>query len=138
MRFAGTCSRYSNRAMPQLTSAAMTHGRVFSSFRCPYQAKVMKTFDRHSRPTVCSSTIPLPKKVPLRGQQRPTFVIPPAAADLQVTRRVPFQLKPAGANEVDRGPILRLNIGFEPMQLQGPEGVGRDGRKARPHEAALL
>src|ERR1700722_8289949 len=59
MRFAGTCSRYSNKAMPQLTRAATTQGRVFNSLRCPYQAKVMNTFERLSSPTVCSSTIPL-------------------------------------------------------------------------------
>src|SRR5580658_462394 len=138
MRFAGTCSRYSNRAMPQLTSAATTHGRVFNSFRCPYQAKVMKTFDRHSSTTVCSNTMPLLKDVPLRGQNRPSFVIPPAATDLQVTRRVPFELESAITSQRDGGPIPRLDVGFEAMQFQRSEGLGRDGLQTRTHEATPL
>src|SRR5689334_24499170 len=52
IRFAGTCSRYSNNATPQLTSAATNHGFELSSLRCAYQANVMKTFDRISRMTV--------------------------------------------------------------------------------------
>jgi hypothetical protein len=35
--------------MPQLTSAATHQGLLFSSFRCAYQAKVMKMFDKTSR-----------------------------------------------------------------------------------------
>src|SRR6185503_9264731 len=50
MRLAGTISRYSKRAMPQLASAAIHQGLADSSFRCAYHAKVMKTFDRASRP----------------------------------------------------------------------------------------
>src|SRR3982750_4648763 len=45
IRFAGTCSRYSNSAMPHETSAASHHGQVCTWRRCPYQAKVMNTFD---------------------------------------------------------------------------------------------
>src|SRR2546421_6201039 len=45
MRFAGTCSRYSKNAMPQLTSAATYQGRTTRLLRCAYQAKVMKTFE---------------------------------------------------------------------------------------------
>src|SRR5438105_11712578 len=45
MRLAGTCSRYSNRAMPQLTSAAIHHGLAESSFKWAYQAKIMNTFE---------------------------------------------------------------------------------------------
>src|SRR5689334_7702118 len=41
--------------MPQLTNAATHHGLAESSFRCAYQAKVMKTFEAISisalRPT---------------------------------------------------------------------------------------
>src|SRR5690349_10710023 len=56
MRLAGTCSRYSNRAMPQLIRAAMYQARLFRLFRCPYQAKVMKMFDSTSRPAVWKKT----------------------------------------------------------------------------------
>ena len=45
MRLAGTCRRYSNRAIPQLTIAARYHGAVFMLRRWPYQANVMKTFE---------------------------------------------------------------------------------------------
>lgn len=50
---AGTCSRYSNSAMPQLTRAATYHGAVARFFRWPYQAKVMNTLLRMSSNTVC-------------------------------------------------------------------------------------
>ena len=53
MRLAGTCSRYSNNAMPQLTSAATYQGDVARFFRWPYQAKVMKTLLATSSKTVC-------------------------------------------------------------------------------------
>ena len=55
MRFAGTCSRYSNNAMPHDTSAAMYQGLVFSSFRWAYHAKVMNTFDSESSSAVCQN-----------------------------------------------------------------------------------
>src|SRR5574340_261483 len=55
MRFAGTCSRYSNSAMPQLTSAAIYHGDAARFFRCPYHAKVMNRLDTASISAVTSS-----------------------------------------------------------------------------------
>src|SRR5687767_14335558 len=54
MRLAGTCSRYSNSAMPQLITAATYQAFPFRLLRCPYQAKVMKMLERISRPTVLS------------------------------------------------------------------------------------
>ena len=48
MRLAGTCSRYSNSAMPQLTSAATYHGRSARFWRWAYQANVMKTLEQTS------------------------------------------------------------------------------------------
>src|SRR4051812_43779518 len=45
MRFAGTCTRYSNSAMPQLASAAITHGFDAMFLRWAYHANVMKTFE---------------------------------------------------------------------------------------------
>src|SRR5687767_6762069 len=48
-RFAGTWSRYSKSAIPQLISAAMSQPLCRSSLRCAYQANVMKTFDATSR-----------------------------------------------------------------------------------------
>src|SRR5688500_2128410 len=43
--------------MPQLTSAAMIHGRPDRFRRCAYQANVMKTFDVTSRRTVQSTVV---------------------------------------------------------------------------------
>src|SRR6185295_14675711 len=45
---AGTCSRYSNSAMPQLASAATHQARPCMLRKCAYQAKVMKRFDAAS------------------------------------------------------------------------------------------
>src|ERR1700676_5555710 len=45
MRFAGTCSRYSNSAIPQLTVAAIHHGLDCMLRRCPYQANVMNRLE---------------------------------------------------------------------------------------------
>src|SRR5258706_14144270 len=54
MRLAGTCSRYSASAMPQLISAAMYQGAVARFFRWPYQAMVMKTLDATSSRMACN------------------------------------------------------------------------------------
>src|SRR5204862_1107497 len=56
MRFAGTWSRYSNSAIPQLTRAATYHGRSLRFLRWAYQANVMKTLERASRLTVRKTT----------------------------------------------------------------------------------
>src|SRR5882672_10078740 len=44
-RLAGTCNRYSKKAMPQLARITSNSG-LFLNFKCPYQAKVMKTFEQ--------------------------------------------------------------------------------------------
>src|SRR5437588_10955554 len=56
IRFAGTCSRYSKNAIPQLMMAATYHGLARRSRRCAYQANVMKTFEQASSVTVTSRT----------------------------------------------------------------------------------
>src|SRR5687767_1235581 len=48
MRLAGTCSRYSNSAMPQLTSAATYQAFPLRFLRWAYHANVMKTFEATS------------------------------------------------------------------------------------------
>ena len=52
IRLAGTWSRYSNKAMPQLMRAAMNHGLEARDLRWPYQASVIKTLLRMSIPAV--------------------------------------------------------------------------------------
>ena len=42
--------------MPQLTSAATSHGEVAWLRRWPYHAKVMNTLEAISRPMVCTDT----------------------------------------------------------------------------------
>src|SRR5512140_335575 len=56
MRLAGTCSRYSKSAMPQLAIAATHHTRSFRLRRCAYQANVMKTLEAMRRSVVCATT----------------------------------------------------------------------------------
>src|SRR5262245_400416 len=56
MRLAGTCSKYSNNATPQLTSAATYQGLALSSLRWAYQANVMKTFEAISSKIDCATT----------------------------------------------------------------------------------
>src|SRR5688500_8839950 len=56
MRFAGTWSRYSKNAMPQLATAAQYHGFEFQFFKCAYQAKVMKALEQISNTTVLTIT----------------------------------------------------------------------------------
>src|SRR5687767_15823808 len=49
MRLAGTISRYSSRAISQLTSAATHQSLAERSLRWAYQAKVMNTLDAARR-----------------------------------------------------------------------------------------
>ncbi len=56
MRLAGTCSRYSKSAIPQLTSAATYQALVCMFFRWPYHAKVMNTLEAVSSSAVCIHT----------------------------------------------------------------------------------
>src|SRR5262249_22117327 len=55
MRFAGTCRRYSKRAMPHETRAAIHHGFALRCFRCPYHAKVMNRLEAVRRSAVGTS-----------------------------------------------------------------------------------
>jgi len=52
IRLAGTWSKYSKKAINQLTIAATSHGLSDNVLRCPYHAKVMNRFDKMSSPTV--------------------------------------------------------------------------------------
>jgi hypothetical protein len=52
MRLAGTAKEYSSSAIAQETRIAFQNGQSWPYFRCPYQAKVMKTFDSNYRKMV--------------------------------------------------------------------------------------
>src|SRR5690348_3923345 len=87
MRLAGTCSRYSKSAIPQLACAATYQGRPERFFRCAYQANVMKTFDPISSSVVGTTAgIPLSSRasesaVHLQGPQRRDGRLIPAMDD---------------------------------------------------------
>lgn len=57
MRLAGTCRRYSKKAIPQLSSAATYHGEAAWLRRWPYQAKVMNRLLAISRAIVARVAI---------------------------------------------------------------------------------
>src|SRR5262245_45129837 len=73
MRLAGTCSMYSNSAMPQLRTAAMYHGRSDRLRRWAYHANVMNTLEA-VRSTTVRSTTEFKAKRPPNGfyRRRPT------------------------------------------------------------------
>jgi hypothetical protein len=56
MRLAGTWSKYSNRAMPQLTRAATYQAWRFRLRRWPYHANVMNMLEAISSKTVLTNT----------------------------------------------------------------------------------
>jgi hypothetical protein len=56
MRLAGTCKRYSNKAMLQLINAAIHQALLSRSLMSPYQAKVMNTLEPTSKRVVCRGT----------------------------------------------------------------------------------
>src|SRR5271154_7618269 len=106
MRFPGTCSRYSNSAMPQLASAATHQGFADSSFRCAYQAKVMKMFDMNSRPAAAAIGESFMSGDPFHvlaaaGSQQ--FARGAAPGDGDVRRDFGQRLEPAGAVVAGRG-----------------------------------
>src|SRR6516164_3611194 len=85
MRLAGTCSRYSNRAIPQLASAARYHGRSSRFLRWAYHAKVMKTLEAMSSSTVGTTTGMLTP--PCTGAA--TALVPRSCRDTQCEERLP-------------------------------------------------
>lgn len=53
-------------------------------------------------------------------------MIAPAPANLEVTRREPFQSKTKALHQRDRTRVVRLNVGFEPVKSELAETVGDD------------
>src|SRR3989344_4714321 len=56
MRLAGTWTRYSNSAIPQLANAATYNWRSFRFLKWAYHANVMNTLDNPSNSVVCRIT----------------------------------------------------------------------------------
>src|SRR5579862_6076930 len=65
MRLAGTARQYSKKAMPQLTGMT-SHSDALGNLSCPYQAKVMNTFEKHSR--IIGATSDQVMRVPREGR----------------------------------------------------------------------
>jgi len=63
----------------------------------------------------------------------PTLVVPPATVYLQVPGRESFSGEAALPDECNGCNILRLYVGFQPMQLQSAECITNDGKKTFPH-----
>src|SRR6266404_8960337 len=74
MRFAGTCSRYSNSAIPQLTVAAIHHLLDCMLRRCPYQAKVMNKLEPMRRIAALSAGC-CSMEIGMGGQEQQKAVI---------------------------------------------------------------
>jgi hypothetical protein len=55
IRFAGTWSRYSKNAMPQLAATATRRGFARRFLKCAYQANVMKMFEHTRSPAVVAT-----------------------------------------------------------------------------------
>src|SRR6478672_9718065 len=77
IRFAGTCSRYSNSAMPHEINAAIHHGRSSSVRRWPYQANVMNRFE-HDRSTAQTSAGWVAREAGFIGNARDGALAPAA------------------------------------------------------------
>src|SRR5450755_431956 len=108
MRFAGTCSRYSNRAMPQLAIAAIHHGLPCMLRKCPYQANVMKRLEPVRRIAAlsagcCSMKVGMTEEV--RGDVPLSPIAPPV-----VGRR---DLRVSSANAVIEFALFRGRKGLE-------------------------
>src|SRR6478736_3397109 len=58
MRLAGTIRQYSKKAMPQEMRIVIQSGLSWRYFKCPYQAKVMKIFERLRRTMVVMTGLP--------------------------------------------------------------------------------
>src|SRR5919197_2754947 len=72
---------------------------------------------------------------PIFGGDRPTLVIPPAAADFQVSRRKTFASKTRPPDECNGGGISRLNVGLDAVQLEHAESVTKNQSHAFSHVA---
>src|ERR1700694_589419 len=70
---------------------------------------------------------------PFFAVDRPAFVIPPAARNLQKPRRKTFHAKTNTRHECLRIGILRLDVRFDPMQHQVFECIGQHEIKGLSH-----
>src|SRR5262252_5079716 len=72
-------------------------------------------------------------RLPFLDCDRPSLVIAPASAQLQVARRKPFQPKPAPLHELARCFVVRLNIRLEPVEPLFRKSVSQHSRESPLH-----
>src|SRR5919112_1014161 len=158
MRFAGTCSRYSNSAMPQLATAARYQGLSPRFLRCAYQAKVMKILESNSRKAVrrrteltrapqSGSSLPAPAGaeagdmghmvLPVPGVEGEHLVQSDAASVFRVPKPAGQLSGPEGSEEQYPAPVQRfqpcerrLHRSGQHIRELGPAGfvIGLDHR----------
>ena len=71
---------------------------------------------------------------PVFARDRPALVVSPAAADLQVARRVALVAEARALDEAFRALVVRLDVRLEPVKLQAAEAVAHDELEALGHE----
>src|SRR5690242_14392764 len=127
MRLAGTWSRYSNRAMPQLRMAATYQGRSARFCRWAYQAKVMNTFE-HTRRSAVRYTMSVLIGSP--GAKLRVDPTPDPGHDLRDHGHVRFgraEVHDAGAEQeatVEHGiGEEQVAAGLEPLEQRFVQGV---------------
>src|SRR5436190_4253001 len=112
IRFAGTCRKYSNSAIPQLTIAATYHGLSARLRRCAYHANVMNTFAAMSRRTVGSAAdMPRFYLLSARGADGPVRLVQPAPRALVVADRNVIPHFDHSGRSLDNGKRLVLGYG---------------------------
>src|SRR5262249_5699028 len=72
---------------------------------------------------------------PVLARDRPALVVAPAAADLQVARRVALVAEACPLDEALRPFVVGLDVRLEPAQLQLSERVAQDELEAFRHQS---
>src|SRR5882672_3617920 len=70
---------------------------------------------------------------PVPSKDGPAFMIPPAAADLQIAPRIALAQKPGPLHQRNRGRVPRLNVCLQPVQFQMFEGVAKNELESIGH-----
>jgi hypothetical protein len=65
----------------------------------------------------------------------PSLVITPSAADFEETLRITFPLESESFDQFNGPRVGGLNIGFQPMQLEVPEGMRDRLDQPFPHQS---
>lgn len=72
------------------------------------------------------------------GHERPAFMVPPAAIDLEVAGRKAFLPEATSPHQRNGRCVAGLDVRLQPVQLQWPKGVAQQLLHARTHQALAL